>query len=184
MGRGAAAAGVQLAPLEDPIALVQFRWGDRFRDTESERQPCVERLEDSDGHLWGGVPVAGADAAATLELPAAAALVTHKLIDHPGRDAGVLEPGRKAVPKIVRPAKLQMRKVALGSVGCVLVEVTKAVTREDRSGAKGHAVPAAGTGKDERVGVRIGRQLATNRLDHQRSQWDLAGCRRRSWGGA
>ena len=62
MGRGAAAAGVQLALLEDPIALVQFRWGDRFRDIESERQPCVERLEDSGGHLGGGVPVAGADA--------------------------------------------------------------------------------------------------------------------------
>ena len=55
LGRGAAAAGVQLASLEDPIALVQFRWRDRFRDMESERQPSVERLEDSDGHLWGGV---------------------------------------------------------------------------------------------------------------------------------
>jgi hypothetical protein len=70
------------------------------------------------------------------------------------------------VPKIVRPAKLQMRKVALGSVSCVLVEAAKAMTRKDCSGAKGHAVPAAGTGKDERVGVRIGWQLATNRLDH------------------
>jgi len=139
LGRGVAAAGVQLASLEDPIALVQFRWGDRFRDTESERQPCVERLDDSGGHLWGGVPVAGADAAATLELPAAAALVTHQFVDHPGRDAIVLEPGRKAVPKIVRPAKLQMRKVALGSVGCLLVEAAKAVTGEDRSGANGHA---------------------------------------------
>jgi hypothetical protein len=101
--------------------------------------------------------------------PEATALVTHELIDHPGRDAIVLEPGRKAVPKIVRPAKLQMRKLALGTVGCMLVEAAKAVTREDRSGAKGHAVPAAGTGKDERVGVRIGWQLAMNRLDHQRS---------------
>jgi hypothetical protein len=70
------------------------------------------------------------------------------------------------VPKIVRPAKLQMRKVALGSVSCVLVEAAKAMTRKDCSGVKGHAVPAAGTGKDERVGVRIGWQLATNRLDH------------------
>jgi hypothetical protein len=33
----------------------------------------------------------------------------------------------------------------------MLVEAAKAMTREDRSGAKGHAVPAAGTGKDERV---------------------------------
>jgi hypothetical protein len=66
LGRGAAAAGVQLASLEDLIALVQIRWGDRFRDLEGERQACVERLDDSGGHLWGGVPVAGADAAATL----------------------------------------------------------------------------------------------------------------------
>jgi hypothetical protein len=99
---------VQLASLEDPIALVQFRWGDRFRDLEGERQPCVERLDDSGGHLWGGVSVAGADAATTLELPAAAALVTHELIDHPSRDAGIFQPGRKAVPKIVRSTKLQV----------------------------------------------------------------------------
>jgi hypothetical protein len=89
VGRGAAAAGVRLASLEDPIALVQFHWGDRFRDLEGERQPDVERLDDSGGHLGGGVPVAGADAAATLQLPAAAALVPHELIDDPGRDAFV-----------------------------------------------------------------------------------------------
>jgi hypothetical protein len=75
VGRGAAAAGMQLASLEDPIALVQFRWGDRFRDLKGERQPCVDRLDDPSGHLWGGVPVAGANAATTLEFPAAAALV-------------------------------------------------------------------------------------------------------------
>ena len=95
---------VQLASLEDPIALVQFRWGDRFRDMERERQPGVERLDDPGGHLRGGVSVAGTDAAATLQLPTAAALVTHQLIDHPGRDAFVLQPGREAVPKIMRSA--------------------------------------------------------------------------------
>jgi hypothetical protein len=81
---------VQLASLEDPIALVQFCWGDRFRDLERDGQSDVDRLDDPGGHLRGGVPVAGADAAATLQLPAAAALVPHQLIDHPGRDAFVL----------------------------------------------------------------------------------------------
>jgi hypothetical protein len=108
---------VQLASPEDPIALVQFCGGDRFRDLERDGQSDVDRLDDPGGHLWGGVPVAGADAAATLQLPAAAALVPHQLIDHPGQDAFVLQPGRKAVPKIVGSAKLQMRKVASSAAG-------------------------------------------------------------------
>ena len=86
---------VQLASLEHPISPVEFGWGDRLGDLEGEGQPLVERLDDSGGHLRGGVPVAGADAAATLQLPVAAALVTHQLIDHPGGDALVLQPGRK-----------------------------------------------------------------------------------------
>jgi hypothetical protein len=48
----------------------------------------------------GGVPVAGADPAATLQLPVATALVTHELIDDPRRNAFVLKPGRKAVAKL------------------------------------------------------------------------------------
>jgi hypothetical protein len=56
VGRGPATAGVELAALEDPIALVQFRWGDRIRGLERERQPCVEPLETrtrvSPGRSW------------------------------------------------------------------------------------------------------------------------------------
>ena len=61
-----------------------------MRDLEDERQPEVDRLDDPGSHLWGGAPIAGADAAATVQLPPAAALVTHELIDHPGRDAFIL----------------------------------------------------------------------------------------------
>jgi hypothetical protein len=43
---GAAEAGVQLAALEDPIALVRLGWGDRFRHLEDERQSAVDRLDD------------------------------------------------------------------------------------------------------------------------------------------
>jgi hypothetical protein len=67
-----------------------------------------------------------------------------------------------------------MRKVASSAVGCVVVEAAKTVARQDRPCANGHAVPAAGTGKDKSVRAGIGRQLTANRLDHQRSQWDLA----------
>ena len=98
-----------------------------MRDLEDKRQPEVDRLDDPGRHLLGGVPVAGADAAATVQLPAAAALVAHQLINHPGRDPFILQPGREAVPEIVGSAKLQMREVALGAVGRVLVEPAKAV---------------------------------------------------------
>lgn len=40
-----------------------------MRDLEDERQPEVDRLDDPGSHLWGGAPIAGADAAATVQLP-------------------------------------------------------------------------------------------------------------------
>jgi hypothetical protein len=94
---------MQLASLELPAAPVALGWGDLFRDLEGERQSPVEALDDPGGHLPGGVPVAGADTAATLQLSTAAALVTHELIDDPRRDRLDLQPGRKAVPKIMGP---------------------------------------------------------------------------------
>jgi hypothetical protein len=97
----------------------------------------------------------------------------HQLIDHPGWDALAFQPGRKAVPKIMGAAKLQMCKVASGAMGCVVVQAAKAVPRQDRPCADRHAVSTAGTGEDQRVRVGIGRQLTTDRLDHQRSQGDL-----------
>ena len=66
---------------------------DLLSHVESDHQPGLERLGHPGGHLWGGVAVAGADAAAALEFPVAAALVAHQLVDHPGRDAGVFQPG-------------------------------------------------------------------------------------------
>jgi hypothetical protein len=163
---GAAEAGVQLASLEDPITLVQSGWDDRLRHLDGDRQPDVDRLHDPSGHRRGGVLIAGADAAATLQFPSAAALVAHQFIDHPGRDAFVLQPGRKAVPKIVGSVKLQVRKIALGAMGCVLVEPAETVARQDRPCASRHAVPATGAGKHESIRVGIERQLTANRLDH------------------
>jgi hypothetical protein len=58
--------------------------------------------------------------------------------------------------------------------GAALVEVAKAMTRQDRPGGRGHAVPAAGTGNDEGARGRIGRGSATAGLDHQPSQGQLA----------
>jgi hypothetical protein len=142
------------------VAPVKLEWGDRFRDLEGEGQSPVECLDNSGGHLRGGVPVAGADAAATLQFPVAAALVPHQLIDDPSGDSLVLQPGREAVPKIVGSAKSQMLQVGSGAMGCALVEAAKVVARQGRPCASRHPVPAAWTGKDKSVTVSFGRQLA------------------------
>jgi hypothetical protein len=113
---GAPEVGVELASLEHLPTPAELGWGDVFRDLEGERQSPVDRLDDPGGHIRGGVPVPGADAAATLQVPAAGALMAHQFIDDPDRDAFVLQPGRKAVP-IVGPAKLQMREVSSGPMG-------------------------------------------------------------------
>ena len=58
--------GVELASLEHPVPRVWLGSGGRFSDLEGERQSCVERLDHPGGHLRSGVPIAGADTAATL----------------------------------------------------------------------------------------------------------------------
>jgi hypothetical protein len=68
---------------------------------EHDGQALLNRSGDADGHLRGGVPVVGAHRAAALLPAAAGGLVTHQLINHPSGEAGVLQPGREGVAKVV-----------------------------------------------------------------------------------
>jgi hypothetical protein len=77
--------------------LVEGRFGRR----QHHRQALLDRGQEAGGHLRGGVPVVGADGAAPVPPGPAAGLVAHHLVDDPGRDAGVLQPGREGVPKVV-----------------------------------------------------------------------------------
>jgi hypothetical protein len=52
--------------------------------------------------------VASTDSAATVQLSAVAALVAHQLVDHPGGDAGVLQPGGECVAQVVWAVQLQL----------------------------------------------------------------------------
>jgi hypothetical protein len=52
------------------------------------------------------VPVVGAHGTAPLLTDPASGLMAHHLIDDPGWDAGVLEPGRECMPKIVGAAQI------------------------------------------------------------------------------
>ena len=71
------------------------------------RQPLLDRGHHPGLHLRGGVPVAEADRAA-LAPAAVAAGVAHEFVDHPGGDAGVLQPGREGVPQVVGAAQLEV----------------------------------------------------------------------------
>jgi hypothetical protein len=84
---------VRACLLEHPGPPTWFGLADLLSHLEGDHQPGLERLDHPGGHLWGGVAVAGTDAAAALELPVTAALVAHQLIDYPRRDAGVFQPG-------------------------------------------------------------------------------------------
>jgi len=61
---------------------------------EHDRQSLLDGLNHPAGHLRGGVPVVGADRAPAQVAAAAAGLVAHQLVNHPGGDAGVLQPTR------------------------------------------------------------------------------------------
>jgi hypothetical protein len=74
--------------------------------SEHDRQSLLDGLNGPGSHFRGGMPVVGADRAPAEVAAAAAGLVAHQLVDHPGRDAGVLQPGRVGVPEVVRAVQL------------------------------------------------------------------------------
>jgi hypothetical protein len=78
----------------------------QLRDSEHNRQPLLNGLNDPAGHLRGGMPVVRTDRAPAQVAAAAAGLVAHQLVNHPGGDAAVLQPGRIGVAKIVRAVQL------------------------------------------------------------------------------
>ena len=70
-------------------------------DLKHHPEALLDRGRDAGGHLAGGVPVVSPHGAAPLLTGAAGGLVAHHLIDDPGRDAGVFQPGREGVPEVV-----------------------------------------------------------------------------------
>jgi hypothetical protein len=64
------------------------------RYSEHDRQPLLNGLNDPAGHFRGGVPVVSTDPAPAEVAATAAGLVAHQLVNHPGGDTGVLQPGR------------------------------------------------------------------------------------------
>jgi hypothetical protein len=79
-------------------------------DFERDRQPLLDCGHHALLHLRRRPPVAEADNAASrpaLSPAAATPGVAHQLVDHSGRDAGVLQPGRERVPQVVGTAQLE-----------------------------------------------------------------------------
>jgi hypothetical protein len=72
-----------------------------FGHLEHDRQSLLNGIDDSGSHFRGGVSVVGAHGAAAVLAGAARGLVTHQFVDHPGGDAGVLQPGRVGVAEVV-----------------------------------------------------------------------------------
>jgi hypothetical protein len=74
---------------------------DLLSDLQHHREALLDGRGDAGGHLRSGVPVMGAHGAAALLAGTAGGLVPHHLVDDPGGDAGVLQPGRKGVAEVV-----------------------------------------------------------------------------------
>jgi hypothetical protein len=122
---------LQLAALEAPIALVRLGWGCRFRHLEDERQSVVDRLDDPGGHLRGWCVGSGPGC---LRLPARSRSCAE---DHAVREAA------DARDRFGRGGWRSGRgDESRGARGSFVYQ--------------GHAVPAAGAGKDDGVRVGIG----------------------------
>jgi hypothetical protein len=77
----------------------------RWIQAKRNAQALIDGGQDPSLHLGRQMPVDRPDGAAT-SLPAAGSggPVAHQLIDHPDRDAGILQPGREGVPQVMRRA--------------------------------------------------------------------------------
>jgi hypothetical protein len=64
-----------------------------------------------------------------------AGLVAHRLVDDPGRDAGVLQPGREGVPQVMRAPQVQVAQVGPGRVHGGLVDPPQVVGPSRRRNA-------------------------------------------------
>src|SRR5215217_6336132 len=82
---------------------------------QDDHQALLDRGHDTGGHLRGGVPVVGPDGAGLMPAGPPAGLVAHQLVDDPGRDAGVLQPGREGVAKVMRA--VQVDRLQQGMLG-------------------------------------------------------------------
>ena len=92
------------------LAIILGYRVDLASDRERNGGPSLDRRDDARLHLGRGPAVAGADLAAVLALLSSAvpaAGMAHQLINHPGGDAGVLQPGRVGVPKVVRASEAE-----------------------------------------------------------------------------
>jgi hypothetical protein len=89
---------------------------DLLRHLQHDGQALLDRGGDPGRHLRGGVPVVGAHGAAALLAAATGRLMAHHLIDDPGGDAGVLQPGREGVPKVVGAMQIHLAGLMLDGV--------------------------------------------------------------------
>jgi hypothetical protein len=97
------------------------------------------------------VPVAGVDSTATVQVAVPAALVAHEFVDHSGRDAGVLEPGREGVPAVMWTAELEMAEV--GALDGSLVHAAHAVAGQKGSDAGDYKVAASRTSEYQDIWI-------------------------------
>ena len=81
------------------------------------------------------------DVTPALELPAAAPLVAHQLVDHASGNAGVFQPGREGVAEVVGSTGIDRSKVMAGADYRVLVDAAEVVAGQHRACA--HRDPVA-----------------------------------------
>jgi len=86
-----------------------------LRRRQHDDQAILDRGHDPGGHLRGGMPVVSPDGAGLMPSGPSAGLVAHQLVDHPGRDAGVLQPGREGMAKVV--GAMQVDRLQQGMLG-------------------------------------------------------------------
>jgi hypothetical protein len=86
--------------------------------------------------------------------------VAHQLVDHPGGDAGVFQPGGEGVAQVVRAVQVRVGQVLAGGRNYGLVDAAQVVGGQGGSGAAWDAVAAAGAGELQVLGSGAGGELA------------------------
>jgi hypothetical protein len=94
-----------------PVLLVEGG----LRRRQDDHQAFLDRGDDPGGRFRGGVAVMGPDGAGLMQAGPPAGLVAHQLVDDPGRDAGVLQPGREGMAEVM--GAVQVDRLQQGMLG-------------------------------------------------------------------
>jgi hypothetical protein len=125
---------------------------------------------DAGDHCGSRLSVDPAHGTAAGGVVGAAAGVAHQLVDHPGGDGGVLQPGREGMPQVMGAPQVRVASPAPAALHGGLVDPPQVVGGQWRSSAARDAVATTGPREDQVLGAGLAGSRSSARSNAPRTR--------------